>query len=888
LTKKVKNRKVFSRKLTLVFVILILVLIIAGFLFKSYYADKVKAIALNEINSQLTVEVEVGDIEFSIIKDFPNASLRFSEVSSKQKDENQSKDPLIKANRVSILFNVWDIVMGNYKISKIQLSDAFLTIVDYGNGKNNFQIGNGKDKQGDNGANININKIILKNVHILYINYPSDQEYLLQTAHSEISGQFSQEEFSLQIDGDIFSEHIKSGKTVLFSDKNIGLSLTLDVNSKKSIYEIKKCEFVFSGLPITVKGQVKGKHKSRTIDLSVVCRETRLKSLFKEIPPQYLKPLKGLNLSGQISFAASIKGRFSGNHLPLIDLKFSVSDGQMKFSKPGIVLKKIALTGNFSNGKLHTSETYSLSISGFNSKLKTGDFYGKLTVDNFNTPNVSVEAKTNVELEELYSYFKFSEVEAVSGRIDIDIAFQSRLNNFDKFTVADFISSRTQGKMQLQDVNFKLKDSQLDFNSFEGRFSFSNKDLIVEKLSGNLSTSDFTLSGKFKNLSPWLLTANERIVINAGFTSSNINLDDLLLDSNNETDSVYKLAFSDRIKFDLGFEVDNFSFGKFKAESLLGNIRYNEGIVKLSETSFKSMDGNSCISGIIDGTKQDIFSLKCDADIRKVNIQELFYQFGNFGQSNLTSSNLNGEASASFYFEANMNPQLRISPESVYTTSDIIIEKGELLNYYPLYSLASFIKVDELQNVQFSKLQNHIEIKDRIVFIPEMEINSNTLSLKLSGSHTFDNKIDYHFSLFLSDLLHRKKKQQDDKDYIIQVEENGGPRVHLSMTGTATDPQIKYDVKAARKSVRSSLERERQNLKEVFNEEFSRNEQQGETKSYFEKGDSTQHDFILEWNTEAVDSTEKRKHKEKKYLEKKLPKKKSKDFIISFDDDTIN
>ena len=237
MTKKTNKKNSFLRILIWIFVVLIVLLVAAGFLFQNYYAEKVKSVTLNEINKQLSVEISVGDIDFTILENFPNAALRFSEVVSKQKGENQSKDPLIKAKSVSILFNVWDIITGNYEISKIQLSDAFLTIIDYNNGKNNYQIVNSTDQNESEGAAFDINKIILKNVHVLYINYPSEQEYLFQTTHMEISGQFSQNNFSLQIDGNLFSEHIKSGKTAILSGKNINLSLLLNVNRKEKFYE---------------------------------------------------------------------------------------------------------------------------------------------------------------------------------------------------------------------------------------------------------------------------------------------------------------------------------------------------------------------------------------------------------------------------------------------------------------------------------------------------------------------------------------------------------------------------------------------------------------------------------------------------------------------------
>ncbi|NOX47837.1 MAG: AsmA-like C-terminal region-containing protein, partial [Chlorobi bacterium] len=455
--------------------------------------------------------------------------------------------------------------------------------------------------------------------------------------------------------------------------------------------------------------------------------------------------------------------------------------------------------------------------------------------------------------------------------------------------IDDFISSRTRGEMKLHNANFEIGDSRIDFHGFEGEFSFSNKDLIVHRLSGKLSSSNFTLKGRFKNMTPWLFIPGEKIGIDARVVCRNINLDELMLDSNTRTDSVYKLAFNENVKFDLDFEVGHFSFRKFRAKNVKGNVGFDRKKLKVSETSFESMDGSSLISGLIDGARPDKFLLKCNADFQNVDIHKLFYQMGNFGQQNITSENLSGEVNANVYFKADMTPQLRISPESVYTSADLQIKNGELRDYAPVYRLATFIKMEELRNIKFSTINNHIEIKDKVVYIPEMEINSSTLNLQLQGSHSFDNQIDYHFSLYLSDLLHRKKKETENPEYIVHEDESGKPRIYLSMTGIASDPVIKYDMKAVRKNISSDIRKERENLKAVFKKEFSGKKETEEESPYFEKQDSTQRDFIIQWDEEDADSLETTKPK-KKTREKKLPGKKDKDFIISFDeeeDDTI-
>ena len=87
------------------------------------------------------------------------------------------------------------------------------------------------------------------------------------------------------------------------------------------------------------------------------------------------------------------------------------------------------------------------------------------------------------------------------------------------------------------------------------------------------------------------------------------------------------------------------------------------------------------------------------------------------------------------------------------------IEKGELIKFEPMKVLSKYISVSELEDIKFSTLQNQIEIKDRKVFIPKMDIISSAMNVTLSGVHGFDNSVDYHFKVLMSDILFTKAKK---------------------------------------------------------------------------------------------------------------------------------
>ena len=189
----------------------------------------------------------------------------------------------------------------------------------------------------------------------------------------------------------------------------------------------------------------------------------------------------------------------------------------------------------------------------------------------------------------------------------------------------------------------------------------------------------------------------------------------------------------------------------------------------------------------------------------------MFEQFDNFDQTTLTEKNIKGRISANLY-EMNIrwDKDFKLDEQSIYTLCDMKIENGELIDYKPLESLSGFVKMKELRHIKFSTLENKIEIKDRVIILPAMQIKSSALDMSISGKHTFDDVIDYQFKMSLADMMVRKflggNKQQDN----YEEDAEGGVNVYISMTGTVNEPIIEYNKREAKQKLKESgLEEQR-------------------------------------------------------------------------------
>jgi len=102
---------------------------IAAFIFlvlfgvQKYLGPEVKKLFISEINKSLVTEVQIDEVELSLLKDFPFASLRFKGVRMKEAVKPASAKNMLTAGTISLRFNIWDLLHKKYRVKNIMVAD---------------------------------------------------------------------------------------------------------------------------------------------------------------------------------------------------------------------------------------------------------------------------------------------------------------------------------------------------------------------------------------------------------------------------------------------------------------------------------------------------------------------------------------------------------------------------------------------------------------------------------------------------------------------------------------------------------------------------------------------------------------------------------------------
>jgi len=127
---------------------------------------------------------------------------------------------------------------------------------------------------------------------------------------------------------------------------------------------------------------------------------------------------------------------------------------------------------------------------------------------------------------------------------------------------------------------------------------------------------------------------------------------------------------------------------------------------------------------------------------------------------------------------------------SLFCMGDVLVEKGNLKDFQPIIDLFGFIKMKKLKDIYFDRFENTILIKDQLITIPYMEVRNSAFNIALSGTHSFNDDIDYLFRVNLTSLFLAQNKKTVADIINGEIDEKGGINTYIRMIGNVDDYKI--------------------------------------------------------------------------------------------------
>jgi len=775
----------------------------------------VKKRLVAELNKQLTVKVLLHSVDISGLSDFPNIGVRFNNLRVDQSAEYYDGH-LLRARTISVVVNAWDLIRGKNTINKLQISNGEMQIYE-GLVGNNYSIfksdTSNTSSTSETKFNIDLKKVELNNMRLIYKSRKTKQNVNCYVEHTKARLKYSDEHVSLGIKGYTIFDHYEAEGTEYLLGKKIAMDVDLDINQKINSYSIHKGKLEIDGLPLSLSGSALLTENANNLDLKFETKKADMKGLLALLPPEMVLPLRDWNTSGNLSITGTAKGVISATKFPVVDIDFAIQSGTVINEKYDLQLGQIKLDGKLSNNGKPKLDALGLSVKLHQFSTPKSDLAGSINVESFSNPNTDFALTGQLYLSDIEPLL--GDLNIHQGKVKLNtkgtLSWSSYLQNF------DYNRSTFFGDLSVVGLDMNIDDISLQ--DIQARGKLIGRNWEETQVKGSVQNSDFDFKGTIADWPAGLLgnsTKRGRLEGKLDVQAFDLNafLSENQEDAKQVSEANAKSVWTGEKLLDIGWDAKlhittaSFTYDEMKFSAIDGTVFLDELSIKIPKLELEGMDGKAKISTQFVQEKDKI-AWSGNFYLDHLQMDEFFRQFDNFGQTEITHQHLSGRLTTETDLYALFDHEWNIISEEIIVLSKLNVKDGELKGYKPLESLSSFVEVEDLKHIRFSEMKNVIRIEDETIFIPSMVIKNNALNLELSGTHTFENELDYKLKLSLTELLAKKSgwiKTRKQKQ--LESGQGGAMNAYILLSGTPDDLQIKFDKKAVKNKVKADAKAE--------------------------------------------------------------------------------
>ena len=840
------------------------------------YKDEICGLVIDEVNEYLKTDVNVSSVELTFWGSFPNLAVDFNDVFIRDTYEGSTNmDTLLFSDKVRLKFNPLDIWRENYTVKSIEVHPGVLKLKVNDAGLNNFDILKEKeDSLEESGFDLNLEVVEFEKFRFSYINHATDQEYKTRINTMSLEGAFDENVFTASANSDLQIISARSGNIALVSNKSATLNIGVNVNKDSNSVRIPASTIYVANLPFDFHGEV----LDSSFTFKLKGKNIKIEDAANNLAIKEIDNVKKFSGKGTMLFDLSIDGDNDPVQPVSVHCEFGVNNATLTDPKTGITLNNLKLDGLYTNKGGPSKERLELKDIAF--KTRGGPFRGNLEVTQFASPIFAGNADGSLNLAVVHSLFNIPKIQMLNGTVDLRSEFKVQGVPTPSGSM-DYRVDKCEGNMEMNKVNVQLTDDKRVFQSINGKVYLRNDEAGLDDVTLRIGKSDFKVNGVFKDIVSYF-SGDGDLNANIDIASKRINIDEDLGAETKEEIVLQGRAFilPDNISGSVYLDVKKMIYDTHTFENLKGNMTINKRIMYFPKVAVRTGGADVFGSLTIQERTPEIFYISSQVVSRNINFKKLFKEWENFKQDAIKSENIEGNAQANVQFEALFDLRSGIISNSIIARAGIQIDNGRLKNVGAFNTIVSSLRTSsakhilkkgeidafahDLQDLKFKQLKNTILIKDGIVELPSMSIESSALNIEMSGKHTFKNIVDYKFGFYFRDL-----KSEKVTEFGVEVDDGLGMNVFMLMYGDFYNPTIKWDFDSWKANIKKYNEQEKKDLKSMLKTEFGVFKNDTSVKTYI-KTNQPHEELIIEFDpVNGIDTVIENKQPEK---DKKMPK----------------
>jgi hypothetical protein len=799
------------------FLLLVLFLIAAPFLFK----DKIVSIVKEQANKNLNAKVDFGDFDLTLFSSFPDFRFKIQNVSVLNIAPFEG-DTLAFIKELSADINLKSVISGGpYGINSVVIDKARIHGVVMPNGKANWDItkpsadSTGKptpESEEPAQFSMKLKAFKIKHAYIVYDDQQSKMYGKLDGFNYGLKGDFTQDNFVMSNLLEIAKTTFNMGGVPYLSEAKLRFKADLDMDMPKMKFTFKDNEFDLNDLGVGFSGFVEMPDTNIKMDLTFMARQTEFKSILSLIPLVYTKDFASVKTAGKLSLDGFAKGIYNASSLPAFGVNLKIDDAMFKYpSLPKSVNDiHLDLSVNNPNGQLDATvvdlKRFHLVMAGNPVDMKA---YITTPVSD---PNLRAEVIGVINLASVKDFAPLEKGDDLNGVIKSDIKVAGRMSAIEK---KDFDNFKAEGSLQIDNMNYKTTTLPYEVSLKTMLLKFSNEFVELPYFDARLGKSDIQAKGRIENFMHYLFK-NEAIKGNFAISSRLMDLNELMSSSEPTIAAATASAAAPtpssagvaevpgNIDFVLDSKIDKVLFQNLVIDNLVGNIAVRNQKAEMSNLRMNTMGGALSLNGFYETTNPKKPTTGLNLKVENFDIQGAFKTFNTVQKLAPAAEYASGLFTATLEnFNVALNDKMEPDLNTVTARGVLKTNKVVVGGFPPFVKLGETLKINELKSMNVSNLLVNYFLKDGRVNVEPFTTKINNMNTTISGSTGLDQSIDYKWVIEIPKSMFGGAANSALTGLLNQANQAAGTNLQVGdkvkvtalFSGTVMKPTIKTSLK---------------------------------------------------------------------------------------------
>ncbi len=596
-----------------------------------------------------------------------------------------------------------------------------------------------------------------------------------------------------------------------------GLRLAVDhrlvYDQNADLLTVEKGAITVQDMKLNLAGTVSGLRSTKVLNLTIGSDNLNIAELLSLVPREYMKKAEGVKGNGTAQVHIAITGMLADSTMPDVTGKVSVTGASIQYPRLPRPISNISIVSQFTRSKA----LQEFRIDKLTANLGDNPISMTMTVTNFANPSVSLAANGALNLAEVGQFYPLEQGTELGGRMTADIRVAGK--------VKEPAAMKGAGTMTFQGVTARTASTKTPVQNLNGAITFNNQVIESKNLSMNMGKSDLRLGFSLKNYLSMLSTDKSapRATATVSLQSNHLYTADVMGEEKAQkpegkaeapgSAAPAKTGAPTRpeaapkkqkttlplpnVDMDVNASIGTLTMQKFDFTNVRGALRISNGVVTMQNFSLNAFGGSAVSKGTLNLQNPDKPLFDLGLNLNGLEANTLLPHFTSFGQR------ISGKMTMTTSMKGALNDTLGLVPNALEGNGHVQIQDGVLKGFKVNQTLASMLKLPDLETINFKDWTNAFSIQNGRFQVKDLKITALNAEYLVNGSQGLDGTLDYTMTLYLPASLSSRISVggfagdavslfKDPKD------PQGRLRLDFNVGGTTDDPKLQLNTDVAR------------------------------------------------------------------------------------------